>query len=184
MDCRLWSRELTVNSFRIVWESHVERGGWDGYQLCTENRPNELSNFKFDWQIPITCEGRQVLRSAMQMRKSKSERIHDREFVHTNRKDWWPVGFNVRLRHGIFKSWIIIVFMDRKQTWMHLISNYRYIIRKNHKIVTFIILLHVHIGGIGSCVLVAHATLGKTKSLCCLGRDQIFGHLMNEQSIV
>jgi predicted exporter len=131
----------------------------------TENRPNELSNFKFYWQIQMTSEGWRVLRSAMQMRKSKSERIHDRELVHTNQKDWWPIGFNLRLRHGIFRCWIITEFMDRKQTWMHLISNYRYIIRKNHKIVTFIIRLHVLIGGRGSCVLVAHATSGKTKSL-------------------
>jgi hypothetical protein len=67
---------------------------------------------------------------------------------------------------------------------VHLISNYKYIIRENHKIVTFIIQLHVHIGGRGSCVLVAHATSEKTKSLCCQGRDQICGQLMNEPSIV
>jgi hypothetical protein len=35
----------------------------------------------------MTNEGRRVLKSAMQMQKSKSERIHDKEFVHTNRKD-------------------------------------------------------------------------------------------------
>jgi hypothetical protein len=31
-----------------VLERHVERGGCGGYQQCTENRINELSNFKFN----------------------------------------------------------------------------------------------------------------------------------------
>jgi hypothetical protein len=71
------------------------------------------------------------------------------------------IGCRNPTARGSWIRWIEVCLMT--QTNMNAFD--RYIIPRNHKIVTFIIRLHVLIGGIGSCVLVAHATLGKTKSL-------------------
>jgi hypothetical protein len=106
---------------------------------------------------------------------SSYKSVSNREFLYTSWKIRWILEFNVRLRHGIFRSWIITEFMYYKQTWMHLISSCSYIIGKNLYFVTFFIQLHIHIGGRRSFVLVVHATSRKTKSLCCQGRDHMGG---------